>query len=84
MDERCTQDRMREAAAILAGWPRAWSSLLVEHVAGPDGRCRVRGVRGAPRWPCRLADLAEAAQAISLVNTRGLSQVKVLHGARRQ
>jgi hypothetical protein len=72
MDAWTAPVRMQEAAMILAGWPRLLSSLLAEHVAGPDGRCRgcVRGVRGAPRSPCRLADLAEVARAFSEANTR--------------
>jgi hypothetical protein len=60
-------ERAREAATIIAGWPRVLATLLAEHVAGPDGRCRgcVAGVTGAPRSPCRIADLAASALEIS-------------------
>lgn len=55
-----------EAAAAIAGWPQLWSRLLADHVAGPDGRCRActSSTHIAPRWPCRLAELADAAQAM--------------------
>ena len=64
---------MSEAAAIIAGWPRLWATLLVEHVEGPDGRCRgcPGTVRAAPRWPCRLAVLAETAEEINRRIARG-------------
>jgi hypothetical protein len=60
------RDRITEAADIIASWTRVWSQLLAAHVAGPDGRCRGCAVDGriAPRWPCRLADLASTAQRI--------------------
>lgn len=47
----------------LAQWPDVVLRLLDAHVAGPDGRCRgcTSQVRPAPRWPCRLADLAARA-----------------------
>jgi hypothetical protein len=59
------RDRITEAGAVIAGWTRLWSQLLVVHVAGPDGRCRgcPSSLNVAPRSPCRLAELAIAAQA---------------------
>jgi hypothetical protein len=59
------RDRITEAGAVIAEWTRLWSQLLVVHVAGPDGRCRgcPSSLNVAPRWPCRLAELAGAAQA---------------------
>ncbi|OLT06303.1 hypothetical protein BJF90_17745 [Pseudonocardia sp. CNS-004] len=59
------RDRITEAGAVIAGWTRLWSRLLVVHVAGPDGRCRgcPSSLHASPRWPCRLAELAGAAQA---------------------
>ncbi|MGH3585263.1 MAG: hypothetical protein ACRDQ0_02975, partial [Pseudonocardia sp.] len=56
------RDRITEAGAVIAGWTRLWTELLVVHVAGPDGRCRgcPSSTRVAPRWPCRLAELARA------------------------
>lgn len=64
-NEGKSRDRITEAAAVIAGWTRLWSRLLVVHVAGPDGRCRgcPSSLNAAPRWPCRLAELAGAAQA---------------------
>jgi hypothetical protein len=58
------RDRITEAGAVIAGWTRLWSQLLVVHVAGPDGRCRgcPGSIHAAPRSPCRLAELAGAAQ----------------------
>jgi hypothetical protein len=58
-------DRITEAGAVIASWTRLWSQLLVRHVAGPDGRCRgcPSSVHVSPRSPCRLAELAMAAQA---------------------
>ena len=63
--EGTPRDRITEAGIVIAGWTRLWSQLLVEHVAGPDGRCRgcPSSLNAAPRSPCRLADLAGAAQA---------------------
>jgi hypothetical protein len=63
-NEGKARDRITEAAAVIAGWTRLWSQLLVVHVAGPDGRCRGcwSSTHVAPRWPCRLAELAVAAQ----------------------
>ena len=59
------RDRITEAGVVIAGWTRLWSQLLVVHVAGPDGRCRgcPSSQHVAPRSPCRLAELAGAAQA---------------------
>jgi hypothetical protein len=59
------RDRITEAGAVIAGWTRLWSQLLVLHVPGPDGRCRgcPSSQHAAPRSPCRLAELAGAAQA---------------------
>jgi hypothetical protein len=59
------RDRITEAGAIIASWTRLWSRLLVLHVAGADGRCRgcPSAAHAAPRWPCRLAELAGAAQS---------------------
>jgi hypothetical protein len=59
------RDRITEAGTVIAGWTRLWSQLLVLHVAGPDGRCRgcPSSRHAAPRSPCRLAELAAAAQA---------------------
>ena len=47
----------------LAHWPGVVGRLLDAHVPGPDGRCRgcTSQVRAAPRWPCRLAHVAERA-----------------------
>jgi hypothetical protein len=58
------RDRITEAGTVIAGWTRLWSQLLVVHVAGPDGRCRgcPSSLNVAPRSPCRLAELALAAQ----------------------
>jgi hypothetical protein len=49
-----------------------WSQLLVLHVAGPDGRCRgcPSSLNVAPRSPCRLAELAGAAQAAHRAQSR--------------
>ncbi|MHA6627984.1 hypothetical protein ACU61A_21310 [Pseudonocardia sichuanensis] len=59
------RDRITEAGVIIASWTRLWSQLLVLHVAGPDGRCRgcPSSAHASPRSPCRLAELARAAQA---------------------
>jgi hypothetical protein len=59
------RDLITEAGAVIAGWTRLWAQLLVVHVAGPDGRCRgcPSSLNAAPRSPCRLAELAVAAQA---------------------
>ncbi len=58
------RDRITEAGTVIAGWTRLWSQLMVLHVAGADGRCRgcPSSLNVAPRWPCRLAELAGAAQ----------------------
>ena len=58
------RDRITEAGSVIAGWTRLWSQLLVLHVPGPDGRCRgcPSSLSVAPRSPCRLAELAGAAQ----------------------
>lgn len=70
--EGTSRDRITEAGAVIAGWTRLWSQLLVLHVAGPDGRCRgcPSPVSAAPRWPCRLAELAAAAQAAHRATSR--------------
>jgi hypothetical protein len=70
------RDRITEAGGVIAGWTRLWSTLLVLHVAGPDGRCRgcLSAVRAAPRWPCRLAELAEAARTAHRANSRSASR----------
>jgi hypothetical protein len=62
--EGTPRDRITEAGMVIAGWTRLWSRLLVVHVAGPDGRCRgcPSSLNVAPRSPCRLAELATAAQ----------------------
>jgi hypothetical protein len=66
------RDRITEAGAVIAGWTRLWSQLLVVHVAGPDGRCRgcPSSLNVAPRSPCRLAELAGAAQAAYRAQSR--------------
>ncbi len=66
------RDRITEAGAVIASWTRLWSQLLVLHVAGPDGRCRgcPSSAHAAPRWPCRLAELAGAAQAAHRLRSR--------------
>lgn len=66
------RDRITEAGAVIAGWTRLWSQLLVVHVAGPDGRCRgcPSSLNAAPRSPCRLAELAGAAQAAHRARNR--------------
>jgi len=50
-------------AAELARTPQLCARLLADHVAGPDGRCAGchSAVRLAPRWPCRIATLAQLA-----------------------
>ncbi|MGH8918802.1 MAG: hypothetical protein ACRD0H_10810 [Actinomycetes bacterium] len=50
-------------AAELARSPDVCARLLVEHVAGPDGRCAGcrSAVRLSPRWPCRIATLVKLA-----------------------
>jgi hypothetical protein len=50
-------------AAELARAPQLCARLLAAHVAGPDGRCVGchSAVRLAPRWPCRIATLAQLA-----------------------
>ncbi len=55
-----TTNHLREAAAILAGWPETVARLREAHVARPDGRCRgcVSQVHPAPMWPCSLALIA--------------------------
>ena len=65
-------DRITEAGAVIASWTRLWSQLLVLHVAGPDGRCRgcPSSVHVAPRSPCRLAELARAAQTAHRAQSR--------------
>ena len=70
------RDRISEAGAVIAGWTRLWSQLLVLHVAGPDGRCRgcPRAGHAAPRWPCRLAGLARAAQTAHGAESRARGQ----------
>ncbi|MFC5235806.1 hypothetical protein [Pseudonocardia zijingensis] len=67
------RDRITEAGAVIAGWTRLWSQLLVVHVAGPDGRCRgcPSSAHAAPRSPCRLAELAVAAQSAHRTRSRG-------------
>jgi hypothetical protein len=62
------RDRITEAAVVIADWTRLWTRLLAVHVAGPDGRCRgcPSEPRVAPRWPCRLAELAGTARTIHL------------------
>jgi hypothetical protein len=69
------RDRITEAAAVIAGWTRLWSQLLVVHVAGADGRCRgcPSSQHAAPRWPCRLAELAGAAQDAHRTRSRDRS-----------
>jgi hypothetical protein len=59
-------ERLDEAVAIVAGWPRVVERLLAAHVAGGDGRCVVCGGNGrpAPRWPCSVAELAVAARRL--------------------
>jgi hypothetical protein len=76
-------DRITEAGAVIANWTRLWSRLLVQHVAGPDGRCRgcPSSAHAAPRAPCRLAELARAAEAAH--GERLGRQQSRLHGARR-
>jgi hypothetical protein len=56
---------LTRAAGVIANSPALWSRLLVDHVAGHDGRCRgcPSQVHVAPRWPCRIAVLAAAARA---------------------
>jgi hypothetical protein len=56
-------DHLRRAAEIVAGWPAVRASLAAAHVAGADGRCRActTSRSAAPRWPCRLAELARLA-----------------------
>jgi hypothetical protein len=65
--------RQAEFAAVLAGMPRSWQSLLTAHVSGPDGRCR--GCRSqvapAPRWPCALYCVAARARRIAAGRTAG-------------
>jgi hypothetical protein len=63
--EGTSPDRITEAGAVIAGWTRLWTRLMVVHVAGPDGRCCgcPSSLSVAPQWPCRLAELAGAAQA---------------------
>jgi hypothetical protein len=67
------RDRITEAGAVIASWTRVWSQLLVVHVAGQDGRCRgcPGTVHAAPRWPCRLAELAGAARSAHSARCRG-------------
>jgi hypothetical protein len=67
------RDQITEAGAVIANWTRLWSQLLVVHVAGSDGRCRgcPGTVHAAPHWPCRLAELAGAAQAAYQARSRG-------------
>jgi hypothetical protein len=62
-----SRDRIEEAAAIVAGWPNVWASLLVVHTAGPDGRCTRCAVanRVAPRWPCGPAAVALRARRVA-------------------
>jgi hypothetical protein len=52
-----------ELARALSMWPTICRSLVQEHRAGPDGRCLGcrSQVRLAPRWPCNLFALADAA-----------------------
>jgi hypothetical protein len=55
---------MRDSiAAELARAPQLCARLLLAHVAGPDGRCVGchSAARLAPRWPCRIATLAQLA-----------------------
>jgi hypothetical protein len=54
-------------AEVIADRPQWWSRLLADHVPGPDGRCRAcpSAVSAAPRWPCRIAVLADAARGLS-------------------
>jgi hypothetical protein len=70
--EGMPRDRITEAGIVIAGWTRLWSQLLVVHVAGPDGRCRgcPSSMNVAPRSPCRLAELAGAAQAAYRAQSR--------------
>jgi hypothetical protein len=67
-----SRDRITEAGAVIAGWTRLWSQLLVLHVAGPDGRCRgcPSSLSVAPHSPCRLAELAMAAQTAHRLQSR--------------
>lgn len=62
-EETDHQDRISEAAAVIADWPSLWRELLRAHVAGPDGRCRgcASAVRIAPRSPCQTAVMAATA-----------------------
>jgi hypothetical protein len=66
------RDRITEAGTVIAGWTRLWSQLLVLHVAGPDGRCRgcPSSLSVAPHSPCRLAELAMAAQTAHRASSR--------------
>ena len=70
--EGTPRDRITEAGIEIAGWTRLWSQLLVLHVAGPDGRCRgcPSSLNVAPRSPCRLAELAMAAQTAHRAQSR--------------
>jgi hypothetical protein len=61
-----THHHLRRAAEIVAGWPSVVTALTDRHVAGPDGRCRgcPSSTSAAPRWPCRLAELARLATQV--------------------
>jgi hypothetical protein len=71
--EGTPRDRITEAGMVIAGWTRLWSQLLLVHIAGPDGRCRgcPSSTNVAPRSPCRLAELAGAAQDAHRARSRG-------------
>ena len=76
--EGTPRDRITEAGIVIAGWTRLWSHLLVVHVPGPDGRCRgcPSSLTVAPRSPCRLAELAGAAQAAHREQSRRAGAVR--------
>jgi hypothetical protein len=62
-----SRNRIEEAAEIVAAWPGAWARLLVDHVAGPDGRCTGcrAGNRCSPHWPCGPAAVALRARRLA-------------------
>lgn len=57
-------DHLRATARELAPLTRVWTALLDRHVPDDGGLCvactRSTGVR--PRWPCRLAEVADLAR----------------------
>jgi hypothetical protein len=76
MDDEDDENTFDELAATLAWlWPEVWPKLQVKHVPNEMGRCDAchSHALGTPVWPCRLRDLADEAERITVARSRASS-----------